>query len=73
MTTKEKFKLLAKTHIDLEGFINGTLDEVLEPALQKVVDDSSNPFDDVMMAALWPVLEAEAKSKVAELIGKLYE
>ena len=73
MSTKEKFKALASQHINLEGFLHGALDEILEPALQKVVDDSGNPFDDVMMAALYPVLEAEAKSKVSELIGKLYE
>lgn len=73
MSTKEKFKALAKENFNLEGFLLGTVDEVLETALQKVVDDSSNKFDDMAMAALYPVIEAELKAKISELTGKIYE
>lgn len=63
---KEKvLKVLAQS-IDLKGLANGLIDEVIEEALKKVVADSSNTFDDMAMAALWPVLEKEVKKMVEE-------
>lgn len=57
--------------IDLNAISNGLIDAVLEPALQKVVDDSSNPFDNAAMAMLYPILEVEAKKLLAVEIAKL--
>ena len=58
-------KVLAQS-IDLKGLANGLIDEVIEEALKKVVADSSNTFDDMAMAALWPVLEKEVKEMIEE-------
>lgn len=63
---KEKlFKILVKS-IDLKALANGLIDEVIEESLKKVVADSSNTIDDVVMAALYPLLEAEAKRLIDE-------
>ena len=69
----DKVKALAKASFNLKGFSHGVIDEILEEALKKVVADSSNPFDDILMASVYPVLEAELKKKLDELIDKLYE
>jgi len=50
--------------IDLKGLANGLVDEVLEEALKKIVADSSNTVDDMLMAAIYPVLEAELKKVI---------
>lgn len=55
--------------IDLKKLANGLIDNVLEEALKKVVADSSNTFDDMAMAALWPVLEKEVKKIIEEKLN----
>lgn len=72
MDNLEKLKELAKLHINLKGFTDGIIDEILEKALEKVVADSSNPFDDVMFQAVYPVLEGKLKEEIHQLIDKLY-
>lgn len=62
---KELLNVLVKS-IDLKVMANGLLDEVLEEALKKVVADTSNPIDDMVMATLWPVLEKEVKALIEE-------
>ena len=57
--------------IDLNGLSAGILDELLQPALQKIVDDSSNPFDNAAMAMLFPLLDAELKKLVAKAVEDL--
>lgn len=52
--------------IDLKALANGIVDEVVEESLKKVVADSSNPIDDMVMASLWPVLEVELKKVIDE-------
>jgi len=44
---------------------------LLEPALKKVVADSSNPVDDVIMAMVYPPLKAEVEKLVKEYLEKL--
>ena len=61
----ELLQVLIKS-IDLKGLANGIVDEVVEVALKKVVADSTNPIDDVIMASLWPVLEIELKKLIEE-------
>ena len=61
----ELLKLLVE-NINLKGLANGIIDEVIEVALKKVVADSSNPIDDVVMASLWPLLEKELKKLIDE-------
>lgn len=61
----ELIKLLLES-IDLKKLANGVVDNVVEEALKKVVADSSNPIDDMVMASLWPVLEIELKKLIEE-------
>lgn len=48
-------------NINAPGLVNQTLDKILEPSLQALAADSGNPFDDILMAAVYPLLEAELK------------
>ncbi len=52
--------------VDLKKLANGVVDNVIEEALKKVVADSSNPYDDMILNSLWPLVEKEVK----ELIEK---
>ena len=70
---KAKALELVVKHLNVPGLLSDVVDEILEPALDKMVADSSNPYDDMAKAALYPVLETELKSKVAELWAKLAE
>lgn len=52
--------------INLEKLLGEVLlDDVIGAALDKVVADTANPFDDAAKAMLWPVLEKEAKALIA--------
>ena len=68
---KKKLIAILLKHFNLAGLFNDMLDEVLEPALQKVVDDTKTPFDNIAMASVYPVLEAEIKKSVNEKIAEL--
>lgn len=57
--------------VDLKTLTDGLLDQALVPALQKVVDDSTNKFDDAAMALLLPILEPKLKEVIAAEIEKL--
>ena len=43
----------------------------LEPALKKVVEDSSNPVDDAVFAMVYPPLKLELHKALAKLIEGL--
>lgn len=66
----ELIKVLLK-NISIEGIAVDTLDLVLEPALHKVVMDTENPFDDMLMATVYPILEIELKKLIKEKLGEL--
>lgn len=68
MEKNEIINLVLK-NVNVPGLAFDLIDEVLEKALQKVVDNSSNKFDDMLMAAIYPTLEKELK----ELIQKKYD
>ena len=67
--TTDLLKILFK-NINIEGLIFDTLDEVLEPALQKVVDDTANPIDNMLMMA-YPFIETEVKKLVTKKLQEL--
>ena len=62
----DKLKENVKEHLHVDKLISDIMDEVLEPALEKVVSDTSNPFDDILKDAVYPVLSDELKKLVAE-------
>lgn len=75
MADKKKFVDIVLKNVNLPGLLFDTIDEVLEPALDKIVADSKNPFDDMAKASLYPLLEKElkelAQKKYDEFIAKL--
>jgi hypothetical protein len=58
-------------NVNIEGIVASILVKVLDPALQKVVDSSTNPFDNMLKAAVLPELEAAIKEEVAKAVAKL--
>jgi len=68
---KAKMLELAIKHLNVPGLLSDIIDEVLEPALDKVVEDSANPYDNMMKAAVYPVLEAELKKVIADKWAEL--
>jgi len=72
MSEKAKLLEMVKNNVNLSGMFVDLLDELLEPALQKVVDSTENPFDNMAMTTLYPVLEKEMKKLVAEKLDGLF-
>lgn len=71
MTGKEIGAILLK-RIDVKGLIvEDLLTSILEPALKKIVEDSSNPYDDVAMAALYPPLKKALQEQIENLLNKV--
>jgi len=58
---------IALKNINVPGLGMDTLDLVLKPALDKVVADTATPIDDVLAAAIYPVLRAELEKLLTEL------
>ena len=68
---KDKVIKILLKRIDLPGALIDIIEEVLEPALDKMVKDSSNPYDDMAKAALYPILETALKDEIKKLWEKL--
>lgn len=75
MTDEQKAELMKAVakNINLPGLVEAVLKQVVEPALDKLVADTANPFDNMAKAAMYPTLEAElnklAKEQWAKLLG----
>lgn len=69
---KKKMLKILKDNVNLGGLAADVLDEALEPALQKVVDDSANPLDNALMSAFYPSLETFLKEEVEKAVNKLF-
>lgn len=71
---KQVLELVVK-YLDIKGLVKDVITEVADEALKKAVADSSNTYDDMAYAALWPVVEREAvalieeKLDIAKLLG----
>lgn len=61
---KKELKKILKANINLAGLISDSIDGIVEPALKKVVADSPNKIDDIIMAALYQPLENELKKQI---------
>lgn len=74
MDQEVKAKLLqaVKNNINVPGLIAELVDGAANEALDKLVADSSTPFDDMAKAALYPVLSAELKKAAQEQWEKLF-
>lgn len=68
---KQLIKEAVFRNFNFEGFVVDALDLVLKPALDKMVADSENPYDDVAVAALYPVLVPLLKGELKAQIDKL--
>lgn len=68
---KDKIVKVLLESIDLNKLAEGVLDDLIDEALQKVVDDSSNPFDNAAKAMIYPLLSAEIKKVVAKAVEDL--
>lgn len=55
--------------IQFEGLADGLLDNVVEPTLDKIVEDSANPWDNQAKAILYPLFEKELKKLIDAKIG----
>ena len=73
MSERDVLKKMLKERIDLAGIVVDVLDELLEPALQRVVEDTSNPFDDMLKATIYPVLSEKLKELAAEKLADLFD
>ena len=57
--------------IDLNKLSVIVIEDVILGSLKKVVEDSSNSFDDAAFAMVAPLVKAEAEKYLAELIAKI--
>tara|TARA_R110000868_G_scaffold87034_5_gene243675 strand:+ start:12761 stop:12997 length:237 start_codon:yes stop_codon:yes gene_type:complete len=57
---KNDLLLLLVKHFNLSGFVVDAVSEVADKALDKLVADSSNPYDNTLKPLLWPLIEKEA-------------
>lgn len=60
----DALKADAKKFLDMPGFLGGLMDHVLKAELQKIVDDTSNPFDNILFAAVYPTLADGVKQAI---------
>jgi hypothetical protein len=71
MDLGQKLVELTKKHVDVPGLVDGILDEILEETIKEVVAKSETIIDDVVVNALYPVLETVIKSKIHEAWAKV--
>lgn len=67
MFKKKVFQLIVK-YFNVKGFLTEMVTEVVDEALDGVVKDSSNPYDDMAKAAMWPVMEKELASQIEKRV-----
>lgn len=55
-----KDALLKSVHdnVNVPGLSKALLKNALKPALDRIVADTSNPFDNILLAAIYPTLES---------------
>lgn len=63
---KRKVLELIVKHFNIKGFMSEMVADVLDEALEKMVQDSANPYDNVAKASLYPVVE----EKLLEVINE---
>lgn len=67
-----EIKAILMKRIDVKGLlVEDLLSQIIKPALEKMVADSENKYDDMAMAALYPPLEKAIKEQIDSLLSKL--
>lgn len=61
---KEKLLKLVVKYINVKGLLKDLVTEVADELLEKAVNSSKTPFDNMAKASLWPVLEEEASKLI---------
>ena len=60
--------------IDIKGLVVGwLLETVVKPKLEEIVKDSSNMYDDMLLAYVYPLLKQAAEKAADDLEDKLGE
>lgn len=72
MFDKKTQLAILKKNINLGGLIADQVDLVLEPALDKVVANTTNPFDDMLKAAIYPTLREELQKLIEKHINSIF-
>jgi hypothetical protein len=69
---KEQILAMLLKRFDIEGLlVEDLLEGYIKQALDKMAADSSNPYDDMAVVALYPPLMKAAKEAIHEAIEKL--
>lgn len=71
MDIKDEIIEILKKRVDVAGIAEDMIEKVLEEALKKVVADSSNKLDDMLMASIYPILKVEMKKLIKDLVDKI--
>lgn len=69
MESKEVVKLVLKS-IDEKQLVVGALEALLEPALKKFVEDTSNPYDNMLVDMAYPKLKAFILEELEKAVEK---
>ena len=64
MAVDSKIKDLLKKNINIKGLVSDAIDGIVEPALKAAVEKSDNKIDDLIMNALYPLVELEIKKQI---------
>ena len=63
---KNRILKMVVKYFNIKGFMSEMVTEIADEALEKVVQGSINPMDNMVKAALWPVLEEEIQKLIEE-------
>lgn len=65
MTIDPTILSILKNNINVPGLFNDLIDQVGEPALKSAIDKSDTKIDDIVFAALEPLVKSELKKYIA--------
>ena len=70
MDSKPVVKLVLKS-IDEKALVAGALETLLEPALKNFVEDTSNPYDNMLFEMAYPKLKAFMLEELEKAVAKV--
>jgi len=66
---KQDLLEIVEKRIDMPGIVEDTLNKILEPSLQELVDSTDTDFDNIAKATLMPILGP----KLVEMTKKYWD